>query len=539
MSDNKKFSKKDELDSFWDIERIVPKRKNNVSSSPKNTDTVEISVSSVLENISDGGTFKSSKLSYGETYSANHNENLAPKPSFEYCPRNSLIHNVRIYKRTSQYKYYEDFYKQALSLLERDCVSAEFTPYFSYVPQYDQLSQKQLDYYLFFRANARKGTFIEADMSYILLYAYELINLGDTIDTNKSQSMLYELWREYGKKYPKLNKQLIEWLCDYSLIHKLQPPKDADIQAIAEVSTLKEFFAVLHGNDFTSYANLLLSFSSSYDYRKSKFATGDALELFEKHVPIALGLCVKHLSTNGILSGLGFCDCTLPRDAYSGALCTHRAKMKIEVDFCSFSRTNELRYVIGEIVKYAENKIRGYIGVKSRLTVYMLDNDIKAVLDAYFARVLIRTRRAVREPKREEYDALYDLPKTALSLSEAKHIEEESWETTKKLVEAFEDGVAEADDTNSFVEALSEPLVTENNEADGIESVLGNLYPYALAVFNEDKSAQQKESAALCKMPDSIVDSINELFSDYMGDILIEDDGEERKIVEDYRYLFE
>ena len=353
--------------------------------------------------------------------------------------------------------------------------------------------------------------------------------------------MLYSLWREYGKQYTKLNKQLIEWLCDYSLIHRLPPPKNADLRAIAEISSLKEFFVIQSGNDYTAYAEVLLAFSSSYDYRKSKFATGDALAIFEEHVPKAVGICVKHLSANGILSGLGFCDCTLPRDAYAGALCSHRAKKKIEIEFCSFSRTNELRYVIGEIVKYSENKIRAYIGVKSRLSCYVLDSDLRGVLDAYFSRVLIRAHRPKREEKREEYDALYELPRTEFSLSGAKRIEEESWETTKKLVEAFEadEMFDESDDKFEVKETADETKADVTEENGELATALGELYGFALAVFNEDTDAQRKEAARLSRMPDSIVDSINEICADLIGDILIEDDGDRKTIVDDYRYYFD
>ena len=347
--------------------------------------------------------------------------------------------------------------------------------------------------------------------------------------------MLYSLWCEYGKKYPKLNKQLIEWLCDYSLIHMLTPPENSDVGKIAEVRSLKEFFVTHCGNDYTSYAKILLAFSSSYDYRKSKFYVGDAISIFEQHIPRVVGSCVKKLSPDGVLSGLSSCDSILPRDAYAGALCSYRAKKKIEIEFCSFSRTNELRYVIGEIVKYSENKIRAYVGVKSRLSCYLLDNSIKEIIDSYFSVALVKVHRPVRKVEREEYDELYDLPKSTFSLSGAKKIEEESWETTRKLVEAF-DG-EDAAEQNEIIEEKTEdgdaPSVV-NGESE-LSAALGKLYPFALAVLKRDREAQKKEAARLCRMPDSIVDSINEISADIIGDMLIEDEGDGYSVVEDYR----
>ncbi len=541
MSENGNNSRKKELDSFWDIERIVPARRSVPQRKTKSTDTVEITVSSVLENINEGEVFNSSKITVSDIAARNIYGGQKQSPILlEYEPQNSLIHKVRIYDMPSQYRYYEEFYKTAKSLRERKVDSAEYYPFFSYVPQYDQLNEKQLDYYLYFRGKAEKGEFVRADLSYVLLYAYEIINLGEYIDTKRGQAMLYSLWVEYGKQYPKLHKQLIEWLCDYSLIHKLSPPKDVDIHTVADVSALKEFFVTQSGNDYTDYAEILLAFSSSYDYRKSKFAIGENKVLFDEHVIAALAACVKHLSSGSILSGLGFCDSTLPRDAYAGALCCYNAKKKIEIDFCSFSRTNELRYIVGEIVKYSENKIRAHIGVKSRLSCYLLDNDLKAIIDAYFSRTLVRYNRPRRNEKREEYEALYDLPKAPLSLSGAKLIEEQSWETTRKLVEAFEcNENIEKTEIIEPVDTAKEKTEKSNEESDSLSDALGELYGFALAVYTNDYEAQRREAQRLGKMPDSIVDSINERSFDFFGDILIEDNGEGLEIVEDYRSYFD
>jgi len=534
VSEKDRRSRKEELDSFWDIERIVPQRTITPRRPTRNTETVEITVSSVLESMTDKNTFKSSELSMASTSHFASSGGVS-SPELEYEPENSLIHKVRVYGRSSQYKYYEDFCIQAQKYKDERRDSADYTPFFSYVPQYDQLNDKQLEYYLYFRTKAREGIFVEADMSYVLLYAYELINLGDRVDTKASQKMLYSLWCEYGKKYPKLNKQLIEWLADYSLIHRLAPPENADVGKIAEVSSLKEFFLVQSGSDYTSYAKILLAFSSSYDYRKSKFYNGDAATLFDEHIPKVMGDCVKQLSSDGILSGLSSCDSTLPRDAYAGALCSYRAKKKIEIEFCSFSRTNELRYVVGEIVKYSENKIRAYVGVKSRLSCYLVDNSIKELVDNYFSRVLVKVHRPVRKEKREEYDVLYDLPKSAFSLSGAKRIEAESWETTKRLIEAFESEelVENTENTEEITQAEDTP-VTSNGESE-LSVALGNMYNFAVAILNRDTDAQNKEAARLCRLPDSIIDSINEIAANIIGDVLIEDDGEGYAVVEDYR----
>ena len=65
MSSDGGNSRKRELDDFWDIEMIVPKRRAEKPSQKRSVDTVEISVSSALESLSDENVFKSEQLSPG------------------------------------------------------------------------------------------------------------------------------------------------------------------------------------------------------------------------------------------------------------------------------------------------------------------------------------------------------------------------------------------------------------------------------------------------------------------------------------------
>ena len=138
----------------------------------------------------------------------------------------------------------------------------------------------------------------------------------------------------------------------------------------------------------------------------------------------------------------------------------------------------------------------------------------------------------------QEYDVLYDIPKKPLSLTDAARIEEESWKTTERLVEAFEDTdeVAMSEDTSLFT-AESYVEMTESTEND--LSCLGALKEFAVAVYRGDSAAQRTIAQRSGKMPDSIVDTINEICADALGDILIEDDGGTYRIVEDYKFYFD
>lgn len=540
--ENKANFRKQKLDDFWDIEFITPKRHTQVQHTPKRDETVEIKISSVLEDITGENVYRSEKLSgeSGVIRKMISDDGDSEKPEIEYSPENSLIHKVRIFKWKSPYSYYEKFYQDALSLKDKQGEACERVGFFSYVPQYDQLSAAQLAYYLYFRSEAQRGVFLDADQSYVLLYVYEIINLGEVLDTSFAQAQLVSLWKAYGKKYPKLNKMLVEWICDYSLIHRLQPPQNVDIASIAELTTLKEFFIVQREADNISYADILLAFCTSYDFRTSKFAVGDALDIYETYIPMALGECIKLWSVGGILSNVGFNDSLLPRDAYSGALCSHRIKRKIEVEYCSFSRTNELRYLVGDIVKYSENKIRAHLGIKPRLSCYSIDSDMRKLLDEFFDNRLPRIRKVRVNEKRQEYDVLYDLPKKPLSISEASRIEEASWETTRDLVEAFDDAEKEEDTVVDSEDIFAVSGIVSDNISDNADiiSALGSLAPFAIALYRGDRKAERDFVCESGRMPDSIVDAVNEISAELIGDILIEDGDDGYRIIEDYKIYF-
>ena len=70
---------------------------------------------------------------------------------------------------------------------------------------------------------------------------YELLNLGDRIDTLKAQHMLTEIWKAYHADFPVLGSKLGIWICDYSILHHLPPPANANSELLKSVYSLKEF----------------------------------------------------------------------------------------------------------------------------------------------------------------------------------------------------------------------------------------------------------------------------------------------------------
>ena len=226
-------------------------------------------------------------------------------------------------------------------------------------------------------------------------------------------------------------------------------------------------------------------------------------------------------------AGMLMQDSRTKRDAFTGALCCPQVKKSIEIEYCSFSHSHELRFIITDILKYAENRIRAHIGVKSRITVSILPDGIKRLADEYFASELpIRVSHPSIPEEIPEYEKLYEPSTSGLSLESAARIEELSWETTGKLVEAFDGEVPE-----EIVEPEPEPIDEENSLWELLNE---NEIAFIRAALAEDLALQSSIASRMGSLPDIIADRINTLAADTMGDILLEDIGGGYAVLEDY-----
>lgn len=539
-----------ELDRFWDIDALIPgKRAIHYA---KDTETTEIVIEPPATRESQPAERSVSQaipIPKPETrptprfvppHTAEE-QMQRPSPDEEYTPDNVLIRRVRLYRWKSNYRYYEGFVRDAMRLVSVKGQSCARVPFFSYVPQYGQMSRAQLEWYLWWRENFQNGICLETDYSYVLLYAYELINLSGRLDAEQSQSFLCRLWAHYRETYRQLDSYLPEWICDYGLIHRLPPPKQVSESLLSVVMShcnLKEYYVPSGGED--GYLRALLAFCSNYDYHKSKFCTEERAKDFDRIVTETLRAVTRHFSRDGqLFSSAGMDDSKMVRDAFTGALCSYRVKRRIEVEFCSFSRSHELRYFITDVVKYTENKLRAAWGIRSRLSVYALSTSIRELIDGIVEQCMpTRVITVVRkEPCFDQtYEKLYELPKTELSLAKAAEIERLSWETTERLVEAFEEN-AEPSTASSALLMPSFPAQEENeaqDDDDTLRNALGLYKDLLQAVYERDVAGQINAARRVGKPLEVLVDEVNSLAAEHMGDILIEEEEERYTVIEEY-----
>ncbi len=596
MSDEKKSagSREQELDDFWDISALIPPKKTPSPRAHTPVTLTEINVASdstekmppeqshtrltriAPPNAAVGSSSEASREERTTPQKAEEDRDTvitrfipphtpepikkSPDPDDEYTLQGSMLHTVRIFRWKTSYQYYEDFCLQATALYHRRGEPCQPVSFFSYVPQYSQMNRAQLAWYLYWRDGVRRGEIMPADYSYILLYIYEIINLADTMDLHVGQQQLCILRKAFRDTYPRLGHLLNEWICDYSLIHHLPPPELDDLSAVSDC-TLKEFY-VPRTDASLRYAAALMAFGSNYAYTKSKFAVGENRALYDRHMLGALCACIADSGEVGErMAGANLEESKLIRDAYTGALCSHRVKRRIEIDYCSFARSHELRILVTDIMKYTENRLRAYLGVKSRLGLYALPQSFRDCVDRYMRTALPARERTIRPEPRQEYDVLYDVPKTEFSAARAAEIEASSWNTTERLIAAFdtpdraeapdpaeerpahrEDSVCEEPAADLLVQP--EPVLAQAEEGADEDQLLlnelGDLCEFINYALRSDAAAQRDFARARGEMIDSVADRINEISADILGDIVLEEsDNGGYTVIDDYRAVFE
>ena len=539
----------DEKDDFWDLDKLVPKKKSTSLSAfttkptvkdyyvnvPVNVNvSVDTSISEEAPNTESART-EERKLTVAAQRAAEYAEERV------YYPENTLIKSITVKKYKDKYDFYDNFRKAAI--LYHDCPGekCEFAQFYSYMPQYSQLNKSQKNYYLYWRSEMRQGRFIKTDYSYLYLYVYEIINLPDLIEPEKGVKLLCRIWKEYRKALPRIDMYFSIWVRDYCLVHELPCPifeLHDIIFDVIRISDFKEYYFTSIGTTSRDGVWSLIAYLSDYDWHKGFVSivgqpSGDEeylrkAELYKNLLEGAMRVilpsvweaCMKEKEQGKLVK--------ISRPAFPNTLCTHSVKCKLDIEYYPLADASELRAGITAAVRYTENKLRSLFGAKSRLSIKYIPLEYKELIDCYFDELIRKNESRIRKREAPAYERLYDAPREKLSFEGADEIERLSWDTTMRLCDTDE----YADDTVDIHEPDPKTIVVMDTAPDKNKNTYG---------LNESEIAY---IAALCESSgygtrgiddEAIVERINEAFSDGFGDVIIEDTGDGFAIIEDYK----
>ena len=551
------YDRNEEKDGFWDIEKLIPKKKT-ASLSPFVTKPTVTDYSIDLpesEKAPDTESRPSGELcDSGERRkdAAERKLNLEAMKSVEYgeekvyYPENTLIKSITVRKYNEKYDFYDSFRKAALLYFDCPGEKCDFAQFYSYMPQYSQLNKAQKSYYFYWRQEMRNGRFIKTDYSYLYLYVYEIINLPDVIEPEKGVKLLCRLWREYRKALPRIDMYFSIWVRDYCLVNELPCP----------ISEIQDFiFDVIRASDFKEYyfTNIgqsgrdgvwsLIAYLSDYDWHRGfysvvgKEGTDDYAKKAEIYKTLLEG------SMRVILPSV-WNDCMrekeagkltkISRAAFPNTLCTHTVKSRLEIEYYPLADASALRRDITAAVRYTENKLRALFGAKSRLSVKYIPNEYKELIDCYFEELISKSEARKRQQNAPEYEKLYDAPREKLSFEGADEIERLSWDTTMRLCDT--DEYQEEANEVAYTPEKQEKIVAEEKTAEKIDNNTSETYGLSesdIAYVRELCESSSRRGHSIDE--DATVERINEAFSDGFGDVIIEDTGDGFAVIEDYK----
>ncbi|MBQ8321068.1 MAG: TerB N-terminal domain-containing protein [Clostridia bacterium] len=494
-----------DMDDFWDIEKLVPKKKQTLTPFATNKGTALHVVSGEADTKNE-----ENKLTFSDVDKRDGDVVLT------YESDSSLIKRVTVKKNIDKYDFYSTFRKAALVYYDFKTPRADFAPYYSYMPQYSQLTSAQKNYYFFWRDEVRHGRFVKSDYSYLYLYVYEILNLPDKFLPMEALEILLTLWREYRESLPKIDPYFAVWVQDFCLVYNLKLDTDKIGNFLYEVvasSDFKEFYLSDILKSGIRGTETMLYYLSDYDFRRGRYAASDKKDAYKRHTLLAMSFVFDRLFSDGY--SIADSKVTkIKRAAFPHSLCTHAVKCTLEIEYVSLSGDDALRKIVTESVRYTENKLRALLGVKSRLGIKELPDEYKRIIDRYFDGLFERERARIARENLPEYERLYDAPSQSLSFEDAERLEQTSWQTTARLVE--EEEMREEPVTADVIE----PVTQADEGIFGLSLADIRLLSVALeSGFSDDAAAER----------------INEAASDGFGDVLLEFDGEKYTVIDDYR----
>ena len=517
MADDKK---RREQDAFWDISKLVPQKRGTLSRFSQGVTPTPVEVPRTP-------AFPAAPLPSDDDRALTlPREGKAAEEIMTYRPEgNPLLCRVTVRRAPRGYSFFEQFRKDARRFFDAEGAVADYTPFFSFTPQYSQLSPAQRAYYFYLRSEVRAGRYPKADKGYFFLLVYEIIHLPDLVLPHDGARLLATLWGAYRDSVSGLDRYMITWLADYCLYYGTPCPDNLTggcLSAIAASDEIEFYF----GNAAEATEDGILRFlalSSDYRFEASRALTEENRPLFIKHITGGMARVLPVLFAEGLLGrserAERFC-----RRAFSGSLCSHNLRAELEVEYISLRRSEALRRTVGLSVKYIENCLRAALGIRARLSVNGLPDRVREVLDRYFSGV-----RATLLPKKSPipapaYERLYDAPEVGIDLRSAGNIEAASWALTRRLVP--EDEIETFDPVPKTPPAVPE-VATQENGTDTLTSLVEAF------LLGDDAPIR---AAQVAGMPLPLAaERVNEEFLALIGDVLLLPSDHGFTLIEDYR----
>lgn len=534
-----------------------------------------------------------------QIYQASIEQSIPPMTERKYDPIRQIFYQMRSLATGNPWNRNDIliFYQQAVFMADFEDNYEEEYPCTMHYPNYQRMSYEQLRTYFTWRSKVRRGNYHPVSISYLFLYAYELMNGIGFTKTEDGLNSLIQLW-EFARTYDdSLDRYIPQWLRDYGVYYNLAH----EFQALVQHNHMQAFYPELHLTEWNpSFYLDLWCRISNYDIRTSKFYTDEYKELIRACVPYVIRSLDEYFHTIDLsiqdfifvpYQMIGACSEQLKWPPFQGALFypnPDHPTQKSETNTVSYEQVEDLtielskfnvyyrknsswfyqsailldsgRKIAGFILKQIEVLLREHEKFKYKIksTELQLDEVIhnpsvkmKIVTQQVQLKQLIK--QSVEEFIREKNRTI-----VSVDLSNLSKIREEAQETLETL--SIPEELVEPTVISSFVEeeiptSLFVTKVTQDEPEYEYEEELQDLssmnketneqneFTEFVAILSESERKaiqcilQKKDVLSVAQsegiMLEVLLDSINEKASDTIGDLILDTD-EDVMIYEDY-----
>ncbi len=391
-----------------------------------------------------------------------------------------------------------------------------------YWPTYAGMDEMQKKYFFYFRTAFMSGQTPKADLSYIFIAVYELINRGFSPSEDNFRILL-RYWSAYRDKYPKLDLYMSKWCIDYILTNEL--PISLSEVALAVPQAISYY---------ADYADAVLSdllkdglhslpceawrLYCRYDVTQSRLWDSQYRTEYEmtlRRVFTALQEYVEEVKGVSLLKLYKPNVQIKDYPAFCGAVCARVYRKNIRLEYVPYSKSVRLNNLLESVVKYTENALRIRHKIMGRLRVGNLPDSLLKVLDQ--AIMPLQQKVEVR------------VPPIQIDLSKALTLEKSSWDNTRAMLDAVDN----ADEVIFEITTTDSPSVTQNTATDNsFFSQLSDTARLVLCAMLDGADRVEIDNLCLAQFSffDAVCEEINEKAVDLLGDIILDGDT----LIEDY-----
>lgn len=411
---------------------------------------------------------------------------------------------------------------------------AEFIFFNMYYPNYDSMSKKQREFYLYFRSELKKGNFLNTDLSYVFLYIYERINKLEWTNADDVLQSIFNVWLFYRKQYPNLDGYLIHWCFDFIALNspKMTIFQFAEFIYEKNIKPIPIINDLIINNVIRNKQNKFklkeLEILSNYKISKSKFYQSTDKVLIEKSIGDIFTLTNKYslkMNKKSILDMFSPKTLRGKIKAYSNAIYELDPK-EYEISYTIFSNNEPLKAFITNMLRYSENALRYENSYKSKLKNVELSDEYSKLIDEYFLRKVNKITKEVA------------ISSININMENVKTLKQESEEILTILaVKNEEDFEEETVETKDDIITIIKNVPNSYYEFNFIKDMEISQREVLCAILNGSHKEINQIATKYCTMSDILVDEINNLSLQNIGDILINTSISPLSINEEYELI--